>query len=201
MAERQIPRLTSRTALRWQMATGVAVVGVVGWLGVTQPENLPFGLALLLALTVLAGTLVSIRAHADPEAGTVARTRWWSRRREVRLREAVWVRLVNNRGGGLNLMAKPPHGSAVSVPVLALTQYVERSQDAEVLLMLADLVERHAPGPGKVPELLRAQAAHVNAGGEAKTSPLAPLVTHSITSAARGGGAAGAGGTTGNLLD
>ena len=80
---------------------------------------------------------------------------------------------------------------SIHLPVLALTDYVKQPQSPATLRALAGEVERWAPQRATVAEQLRRQAEHLEAGGSAEDSPLASLVTHGVTTAAKGGGAAG----------
>lgn len=94
--------------------------------------------------------------------------------------QARGVDLVSNGGGGILLRASPPdRRRRAQVAVLALTLYVERSQDPDLLRLLADTLDRHGTNGGPaVARQLRAQAAHSDAGGDPRTSPLAALVTY-----------------------
>lgn len=188
MAELVVPRLTSRVGTRWLVATGIVLVVGVAVLGVAQPANLPFGLGFLVLLGLGLGLALSTRTSLDVAQGTVTRRRWLARTRVVRLAEAR-VALVDNRGGGLNLTVVGP-GGTVLAPVLLLSPYVQRSQSPEVLRTMAEAVARHARDAGDVPDALRTQAAHLEQGGEATTSPLAARVSHGASRAAGAGGAA-----------
>jgi hypothetical protein len=196
----RIPALTTRSSLRWGAATVVTSLAVVGYVFVTQPENRIFVVTLIPALALFFVVLLWRSTWFDPGAGTVTlvRCRWW--RRTVQLDPTTGVALVPNGGGSL-LLALRPQGARprLFVPVLALTDYVEKSQSPVLLGALADALEQHrAGGAGGVVVALRAQAEHLEAGGDARTSPLAPLVTRGTVNAAKAGGAGAVGG---NLLD
>lgn len=200
MAEQVLPRLATRSSRAWVVGTGIALVVVLGGIVVAQPANAPFAAGFLAVLGLVGGVLLSSRVRLDDQAGTITRTRWLSRRRRVELAGATDVRLVDNRGGGLNLTVRSPQGT-VLVPVLVLSAYVEASQPPDLLRRLADLMERDVPRARDVATALRAQATHLERGGDAATSPMAALTTRGAASAAAGGGAAGGGGTLGNLTD
>lgn len=189
-----VPRLTSRSGKLWAGATLVAVLAVCGYLFATQPQNrwAVFVLVPLAVLFVL--WLVVRRTWVETTTGTVVERTIFSRR-EARFADAGKLDLITNRGGGLLLRVGRQGRGAVLVPVLALTDYVEASQPPSVLRTLADQVEKWAPRQERVVSQLRRQAEHVEQGGSAKESPLAPLVSTSMTTAAKGGGAAGSGGS------
>jgi hypothetical protein len=186
-----IPRITSRSALGWVIGTLVVLVGAMVFLAVTQPQYTgPAGAVVVLA-AVAAVAVSTRRQWLEPESGRL--TVEWLRalRRSTDIADARTVRLVDNRGGGLLLSVKPASGRAMLVPVLLLSDYVQASQPSPLLHLLADQLERFGREPGKVPDQLRRQAAHLDAGGSAAESPLAALVSHGVTRAAKGGGAAG----------
>jgi hypothetical protein len=84
------------------------------------------------------------------------------------------------------------------VPVVARTDYVEKSQPPALLRLLADTVEQHRAGGARpVAEALRKQADHLEAGGTVATSPLAGLITTGMLTAAKAGGAGAIGGHLG----
>src|SRR4051794_22198138 len=185
-----VPRLTSRSALVWVVGTLVVLLAVMGFLAVSQPQYaVPAVVVALLALVAGVG-IASRRQWLEPGTGRFTVEWLWSMRRSVNLADASTVRLVDNRGGGLMLAVGPRSGRPMMVPVLLLSDYVQESQPADLLRLLADQVDAFAPQPGKVPGRLRRQAEHVAAGGPAAESPLAGLVTHGVTRAAKGGGAA-----------
>ncbi|KQT92134.1 hypothetical protein ASG49_09230 [Marmoricola sp. Leaf446] len=200
MTEVVVPRLATRSSRAWVVGTGVALVVVSVAISVVQPASLPFAAGFLVVLGLLAARALSARVRLDDRGGTLTRTRWLARSRRVELAGATDVRLVDNRGGGLNLTVRSPQGT-VLVPVLLLSAYVKASQPPGLLRRFADVVERDVPRARDVVTALRAQATHLERGGDAASSPLAALTTRGVVSAAAGGGAAGAGGTIGNLTD
>lgn len=171
----RIPRLTSRTGMVWGVGTlAVLVVGAVV-LAVVNPAKAPLAVGVAVVALLLAVAAGSSRRWLEPERGRVTSEWLWVRSRSVDLADARDVRLVDNRGGGLNLTVRPARGRAMLVPVLLLSDYVERSQTPSMLRLLAEQVERFAPEPGEVPDQLRRQAEHLDAGGSAVDSPLAAL--------------------------
>ena len=186
----EIPRLTSRSARLWGGATVVAVVVVLVGLVVLQPAYAVPALVVGVLLAAAVVFLVSGRQTFDPASGEVVSQRLWLRR-SVGLDRLRTVALVDNRAGGLNLTLTPDSGRALLVPVLLLSDYVQRSQEPGLLRLLADQLEQRSSASGKVPGRLRRQAEHLEHGGTAADSPLAGLVTTGIATAAKGGGAAG----------
>jgi hypothetical protein len=195
----RIPTLSTRSSRLWVGTTVVGSVAVVAYLFVTQPENRIFVVTLIPVLAVFFVVLLWQSTWFDPVAGTVTKVRCRLWRRTVQLEPATSVALVPTAGGTL-LLALRPRGARrrVFILVLALTDYVEKSQSPALLRLLADSLEQHrAGGAADVVVALRAQAEHLEAGGKARTSPLAPLVTHGAMTAAKAGGAGAIGG---NLL-
>ncbi|NHT18490.1 hypothetical protein [Cellulomonas sp. IC4_254] len=193
-----IPKLTSRSGWRWVIATAMAVVvgGVV--VGVTQPENRVYVVTVFPVLFLFFGVLAWFSTWLDPVAGTLVRIRCRAWRTTVRLEPGTSVALVSNRGGTLLLRARPARGRGLHVPVVARTDYVERSQPPALLRQLADAVEQHhAGGARPVAAALRKQAEHLEAGGTVATSPLAGLITSGMLTAAKAGGAGAIGGHLG----
>lgn len=196
----RVPALTSRSGLRWLVATAVACVAVAVVVFVGQPENRVFVVTVLPGLALFFLVLAWQSTWLDPEAGVVVRVRcrWW--RRSVPLGPTTSVSLAPNGGGGL-LLALRPRGARrrTFVTLLALTDHVERSQAPELLRLLADTLEHHRTGGARgVVAALRTQAEHLEQGGDARTSPLAASVTYGAVNAAKAGGAAAVGS---NLLD
>ncbi|HEY0187257.1 MAG TPA: hypothetical protein VGC67_07195 [Cellulomonas sp.] len=180
----RFPNLTSASGTRWATATvgGVLAVGV--YLYITDPANRWYGVGFYLfyALFLTAGIWQS--SWLEPGTGTFVRVHWRCWRRSVQLGPSTEFTLVSTRkaalgltGNGILLLAARPAGSRyrMYLPVLSLTQYVERSMHPALLRLLADtlVTQRTAVEPGLV-ELLRAQADHIEAGGTPDTSPLAP---------------------------
>lgn len=187
-----IPGLTSRGWWGWVVATAVLTLGALGWLFVTEPRY-RVGVVAVVALLAV-GTVVLRRSSTtlDAEAGEVVVTRF-GRTRRISLAPSTSAGLVANGGGGLLLGLRPAGSRRRSfVPVLAVTDHLEASQNAPVLRALADALERHGTGGSREAVLaLRAQADHVAAGGSARTSPLAARLTYGALNAAKLGGAGG----------
>lgn len=183
MKEREllrVPPLTTRSSLGWLIATGVGGLAVFIVSFATQPENRVFVVVIgpLLALYFVAITWTS--TWLDPADGAILLVRYRRFRRRVPLGPGTQVDLVSNRGGGILLRISPPgRRRRAYVSLLLLTMYVERSQDPDLLRLLADTLERHGTDGGPaVAQQLRAQAEHIDAGGHPRTSPLAALVTY-----------------------
>lgn len=193
----RIPALSSRSAWRWIIATAVLVVAVLGYLWVAQPENRVFML-LMVPLAVYFAALVWQSTWLDPVGGSLVRVRCRVWRREVRIEPGTTVSLVPNGGGSLLLKAKAVRGRALYVPVVARTDYVEKSQTPALLRQLADAVEQHRAGGARpVAAALRTQADHLEAGGTVATSPLAGLITTGMLTSSKAGGAGAIGGHLG----
>jgi hypothetical protein len=185
-----VPRLSSRSSRVWSLLTLVAVLVACAVVFATQPEN-RWAVLVFVPLAVLFVAFLLVRSTwVETATGTaVQRTLLGSRR--ATLAGAGRVQLTTNRGGGLLLEVRGSGRRAVYLPVLALTDYVRRSQPPAVLRALAGQVEAWAPQHKRVVRQLVQQAEHLEAGGTAEDSPLAPLVSRSVTTAAKGGGAAG----------
>jgi hypothetical protein len=194
-----VPELTSRSGTAWLIGTGGLLLLTQGYLFWRYPEY-RIGVVVLLVVVVLVVLALSRRAvWVDPAAGTLTVTRHGRATRRVRIEPSASTSLVPNGGGGL-LLAVQPAGARrrFFVPVLALTQHVERSQSPELLRLLADTLEQHRAGGSRVVVLaLRGQADHVEAGGTARTSPLAAQVTHGAAAAGQAGAAGAVGGHLG----
>ncbi|MET0433229.1 MAG: hypothetical protein ABW025_03600 [Cellulomonas sp.] len=194
----RIPQLTSRSGWRWIVATAVALVVVGAYVGVTQPDNRIFVVTVLPAFLLFFGALSWFSTWLDPAAGVLVRVRCRLWRTRVPLEPSTSVALVSDRGGTLLLRARPAQGRGLHVPVVARTDYVEKSQPSALLRQLADTVERHRAGGARpVAEALRKQAAHLESGGTVASSPLAGLITTGVLTAAKAGGAGAIGGHLG----
>jgi hypothetical protein len=184
-----IQPLTSRTGTAWLAGTVVLVAGVLGYLAATQPQQrVPVAVVGLVVVIAVLG-LLSRRTWIEPASGTVVRETFWCWRRRAELPSATAVALVDNRGGGMLLRISDER--TVQLPVLLLSDYVQRSQPPRVLRLLADQVDRHVPNGGRVAEQLHRQADFIAAGGPAVQSPLASLVSYAVVRAAKAGGAGG----------
>lgn len=194
----RIPGFSSRSGRRWMTATVVAGLAVVGYLGITQPENRVFAVTALPVLAVFFAALGWQSTWLDPSAGTLLRVRCRVWRRVVLLEPGTAVSLVSNGGGSLLLELKPQRGRALYAPVVARTDYLDRSQPPSLLRQMAEAVEQHrASGARSVAAALRKQADHLEAGGTVASSPLAGLLKYGMLNAAKAGGAGAVGGHLG----
>lgn len=181
-------RLSSRNLVGWLAGTAVLVLGVLGTVALTQPEN-RWAVAVVSGLLVLVVLLVTTsRTWIEPGSGTVVReVLGW--RRRVRWGSATTIALVPNRAGVLLLGIRQRRWTYL--PVLALTDYVQRSQPPELLYLLADQIDRFAPTAHPVAVQLRGQADQLVAGVPAVSSPLAAQVSRGVLRAAKAGGLGG----------
>ena len=194
----RIPQLTSRSGWRWVIATVVALVVAGVYVGVTQPENRIFVVTVLPAFLLFFALWSWFSTWLDPAAGVLVRVRCRLWRTTVRLEPGTSVSLVSDRGGTLLLRARPAKGRGLHVPVVARTDYVEKSQPPALLRQIAGAVEQHRAGGARpVAEALRKQATHLEAGGTVANSPLAGLITTGALTAAKAGGAGAIGGHLG----
>jgi len=172
----------SRTYVAWIAIAAASGVGTIAYLFVTDPPNRPFGVFALVVMAVLFVGLLWCSTWLDPVGGALITVRFRLYHRRVSLGPCTKVVLMSTRNGYVLLGAGPPGiRRRLYVEVLALTQYVERSLEPEPLRLLAETLEHHrASGSRVVAAQLRAQADHVEAGGHARTSPLAALVTYRL---------------------
>lgn len=198
----RIPALTTRSAWRWIIATGVGLVGLLVWSFVTGPEtwSARLGMAAFAAiLAFFALLIVSTRLWLEPATGAVAIERLWSWRRRLQLSRATRVRLVGNGGGVVSVQIRAAgHLGPRAIPVLSRTDYGDAAMPAEILSTLAEMLARWAPADvvGDVTERLRAQAVFLAGGGPIGDSPLAARAS---AGPGRGIGAAGAAGGASSL--
>ena len=187
-----IPVLTSRSWWRWVIATGLALLGGVGWVFATQPQH-RVGAVVGLVLFLVGVTGVAWSSTVLERApAAVVRSRCGHRRR-VLLQPSTSASLVPN-GGGVILLALRPVGARrrMFVPLFSVTDNLEASQGEPVLRALADALEGTQTGGSRDAVLaLRAQAEHVGRGGDPRTSPLAQRLTFGALNAAKGAGGAG----------
>jgi hypothetical protein len=192
----KIPAVTSSSAILWGVGTLIVLMGVLAYLSVTQPENRWTLWVILPLVTLFVVFAATRRCWIDTETGTVVWQRFWFSRTRVRLEDASEVEYLAVRNGTLQLALRSPESRRRRlVPLLMLTMYVERSQRPDVLVGLADQIEKwsHAQVYGRLPKELRAQAKHVAAGGGPHDSPLARYVKKDLTAGIAAGGAAGGG--------
>lgn len=152
----------------------VGVVIVLGYVGATQPDNLPFVVVVaVLAVLGLVG-LLGRRAWVDRTRGAVVRETFFVPRGPVAWADAERVAFTKNHAGVLLLEVRGVgRRTSLHLPVLAVDIGGDRCQDAGFLRLLADEIERWAPARASVVEQLRAQADHQAAGGDVRSSPLA----------------------------
>ncbi len=149
---------------------GVSVVAIIGAAVITGrgPATFILGPLLLLGLAMI----VVRRTWVDTDAGTISRRIFAWPTRTVSWSEAEVVDLQRNHGGQLNLRVKGSSGTILA-SVLALDAGGERAMQSDQLRLLAEEIERWAPAHSALAGEFRAQAEHVDAGGGARTSPLA----------------------------
>ena len=178
MAERiAVPRLLSNSRSMWisGIAAALAIPALVVWALLTQPmENQVAAVvvgAILLAFFVI---LIFRTTSLDTERGLVVRTVCGTWKRSVAWADASVVRIRDNNAGQalLEVRGRGRRTSAY-LPLVAVDLGGDRSQSPEFLRVLADQVERWSPERGAVVKLLRAQADHVDAGGDVRESPVA----------------------------
>lgn len=154
----------------WSVFVGLPVIG--GWVWLTDPANRPWiPLLLPFAYLFLVGMTMRVELSTDPPALTWrSPLAFWRSTAPLGPRATVQLR---GAGSTVSVHARPDgRRFGVSVDVLAATEYVRRSRDPEELEALAEAV-RGARGGHEVARQLRAQAAHVRAGGDVESSPLA----------------------------
>src|SRR5688500_4509044 len=98
-----IPRLLTRSSVLWFGGTAAAVLGMIVYLGITQPGNRWAAVLAAVGVVIASVWLGSMRSWVEPVTGTVVREHFWCRRRRAVLGSATSVSLVNNRGGVLLL--------------------------------------------------------------------------------------------------
>jgi hypothetical protein len=172
----RVPALLSRERTMWlSVAAAVLGVGVVlGWVGATQPDNRGF-VAVGVVLLVLGVTaLLGRRTWLDLAHGTVAREVLFVPRGAVGWADATTVAFTDNRAGQVQLEVRGAgRRTSIYLPLVAVDVGGDRGQDPAFLRLLAAQVETWAPHRSAVVDRLRAQAEHLAAGGEVRSSPLA----------------------------
>lgn len=172
----RVPAILSRERSMW-LSVAAAVVGVVvvlGWVGATQPANRPFVAVAAVLLVVAAVGLLGRRTWLDPARGTVVRQVFFVFRAPVAWSEATRVAFTDNRAGQLLLEVRgPSRRSPIHLPLLAIDLGGDRGQAPAFLRLLAGQLETWAPERAEVARSLRAQADHVEGGGDLRSSPLA----------------------------
>lgn len=195
----RVPRPGKVGLVNWLILGGTVVVavGILVW-GVVSPvpANRFSAIAAFVILVVLFAVLIGRSTWIDPDRGLVVGKVLWFWRKPVELSTAH-IALVNNRGGTLMLGIRGAgRRTSIYLPLLQIGDYGNRSQEPEFLRFLADVLDRWAPKVQRtVTEPLRKQAEFIASGGAPQESPLAPMLTNSAMKAAKGGGAAGTGGS------
>ncbi|WP_030483858.1 hypothetical protein [Nocardioides aequoreus] len=169
-----LPPLALADVRRWAVvvALGLLVLSAAAW----WLTDAPVWVALVsLAPLVVLLWVSARRVHLDPETGDLTAVRLGVRR-TTRLAEAEWVHLADVGAGCMALLVGPPRGATLRVGVLVVGRWAEDCRDPEVLHLLATALERHARTDDPLAQVLRLQAAHLQAGGDVASSPLAGIV-------------------------
>lgn len=187
----RLERLTSRSWWFWVLATFGVVLLAMAWVAVTDPENRPWTLVGPLGALFAAYAVKRMAQWLEVgESDTVLVQRRLLRTYRAGVRRARSISLRTNGGGAVQIVVEDDKGKAFA-PLLMKSMYVTASQPPQVLTPLLQAVEANrGRSSAEVAERLRAQIAHLQAGGEVATSPLAALA-HDYTAAAGAVGAAG----------
>lgn len=170
-----LPRLRSRSWVAWMLISVAGVLSVTVWAWSAHPDERIYVLFIpvLLLVMALGATRSSRLEPASGNAPAALVHRWlgiWDRR--VRLDEGSTVDLVG-AGATVSLVAKSA-GVTASTDLLVMSEYVTDCRSPELLRRIADaLTESPVKGGRRVAGVLRAQAAHLAAGGGLDDSPLA----------------------------
>lgn len=170
-----LPAVTNRELLYWGIATALAFVAAGTYVFVTDPVNRPTVIPLSVLLVAFITAIGWSSMWVDPIEGALTRVRWRCHHRRVHLRPGTPVALVRTLRGDVLLRARPP-GSRfhLYVQLLRIDVYVEKSLDPALLRLLATTLDQHIGDETRpIADTLRAQAQHTEAGGDARTSPLA----------------------------
>lgn len=170
-----VPRLLSGSTTTWLAlaAAVVAVPAVVGWAFATQPAgNRVAALVLAVAFAGFVAWVGLRRTWLDTRRGLVVHENLLVLRRSTAWADAETVRFTPNRAGQVLLEVRGS-GRPTYLPLVAVDVGGDRCQPPGVLRLLADQVETWAPSRTAVVRGLRAQAAHVEGGGDVRESPLA----------------------------
>jgi hypothetical protein len=188
-----LPALTSpglRAVLGFCVAAPWVVVAVA-W--VTAPATRPFA---VVAPAFSLFVLVLVWRVRELEGAVLRERRMGVLTRALDLSTARRVEVRGNRAGAAVLQVHPAGSRrGLTLVLQAKTAYVDAARPFDQLEALAAAVaSAPATGAGRAARLLRAQAAHLRAGGDYRTAPLAAL-TGDLTGMV--GGAGVAGGATG----
>lgn len=172
-------RSRSLWAALWFVVLALPVIAA--WVWITDPGNLPWTLLLVpFGYLALVGMTMRVELTTDPPALTWrSPLAFWRSIAPLDCRTAVQLR---GAGSTVSLHARADgRRFGVAVDVLAATEYVQRSRDPEQLETLAEAVRSSgARGGHEVARQLRAQAAHVRAGGDVASSPLAKYLGRTL---------------------
>jgi hypothetical protein len=187
----RLERLTSRSWWLWVLATLVVVLLAMAWIAVTDPENRPWTLVGPLGALFAAYSVKRMAQWLEVDDGdTVLVQRRLLRTHRAGMRRARSISLRTNGGGAVQIVVEDDKGK-VFAPLLMKSTYVTAAQPPQVLTPLLQAVEANrGRSSAEVAERLRAQIAHLQAGGEVATSPLAALA-RDYTAAVGAVGAAG----------
>lgn len=180
--------------LRWGIATLVVVAGMEVYFVVTDPSSWPWVAVTGVPIALLVWYLTTTRLWLEPDRGVFVEAHFGFLRREIPLPKMTEVKFVDNRAGGLLLgMRRPGRRRRYLLSLLVISDYGGSTVLAEYLRLYADQLERWVPAQarGDVVAGLRKQVAHLESGGSVEDSPLAKLVTRTISNVAKAGGAAG----------
>lgn len=159
----------------------LALPAVDAWVWVTDPANRPWTVLTLPAVYLaLVAMTMRVELTTDPAALTWrSPLAWWRSTAPLNSRTTVQLR---GAGSTVSLHAHADgRRVGVSVDVLAATEYVQRSREPDELEALAEAVRSSgARGGHEVARQLRAQAAHVRAGGDVASSPLATYLGRTL---------------------
>jgi hypothetical protein len=169
-----MPRMRSRSHWAAICFTLVAIVVGAAWVWFTDPANRGWVAGALPVIVVLSylGIAQRVMLQTEPPALAWSAPGLW--RRRVPLDEHTTVRL---RGAGATVYLharRPDRRVGVALDLLALTEYTRRSRHPDELAALCEALRRsRARGASEVVHRLREQAAHLQAGGDVGSSPLA----------------------------
>ncbi|MBU4337670.1 MAG: hypothetical protein KJ548_14005 [Actinobacteria bacterium] len=168
-----IPRLSPRSAT--VVEVGFLVVGVVIFaiIWVAGPWLWWLSAPMIALLGYLGAVLLLADTWIDPATGTVTRRRWSLRPVRSSLADVTAVQLSTSGGGGARLVLRDGR-RRTTIDLVSVTLFASVSQQGPTLRKLAEVLDAHVVPAvrGDVPRRLRAQADHIDRGGQVETSPL-----------------------------